>query len=325
MKRIFTLAALVFAVSSFGQEACPAPIDVNSNGAVDIADFLNVLGLFGDVDSDGDGVWDSQDGCIDVEACNYSSPLAGICIYQDALGDCNGNCPADADGDGICDTHSCGDSISYQGYEYATVQIGEQCWFAENLRNEYYSNGDSIPTQEGNLLWSQSSVGLRSVWGEGESGYVNGDPNEDYNLQIRGRLYNGYAVLDERNLCPLGWSVPEDTDWIKLEIFLGMDSVIAHTFGYRGNDEGYRLKSDDSDYWNWQGSDEVGFDALNGGHRSSSGTFHDSFHKAFFWTKTLLSSGHAYHRRLKAWEDMINRGSSPLNEGFSVRCIQDPE
>ena len=80
----------------------------------------------------------------------------------------------------------------------------------------------------------------------------------------------------------------EDTDWIKLEIFLGMDSVTAYTFGYRGNDEGYRLKSDDSDYWNWQGSDEVGFDALNGGHRSSSGTFHDSFHKAFFLDKNVI-------------------------------------
>ena len=27
----------------------------------------------------------------------------------------------------------CGDLVSYQGYDYATVQIGGQCWFAENL------------------------------------------------------------------------------------------------------------------------------------------------------------------------------------------------
>ena len=32
----------------------------------------------------------------------------------------------------------------YQGYDYETVQIGEQCWFAENLRSENYLNGDAI-------------------------------------------------------------------------------------------------------------------------------------------------------------------------------------
>ena len=28
----------------------------------------------------------------------------------------------------------CGDLLEYQGYDYETVQIGEQCWFAENLQ-----------------------------------------------------------------------------------------------------------------------------------------------------------------------------------------------
>ena len=85
--------------------------DSNSNGTIDIEDFLSVLGS--DVDSD--GLWDSQDGCTDIEACNYLEPLAGICTYPDALGDCNGNCSADDDGDGICDYLACGDVVSYQG------------------------------------------------------------------------------------------------------------------------------------------------------------------------------------------------------------------
>ena len=79
MKHILTLASLVFATSFFGQEACPNMYDGNGNGTIDIEDFLGVLGLFGDVDVDSDGLWDSQDGCTDLAACNYDLAFAGYC------------------------------------------------------------------------------------------------------------------------------------------------------------------------------------------------------------------------------------------------------
>ena len=28
----------------------------------------------------------------------------------------------------------CGEPVEHQGYNYSTVQIGDQCWFAENCR-----------------------------------------------------------------------------------------------------------------------------------------------------------------------------------------------
>ena len=84
MKHILTLTVLVLATSCLGQEACPVPIDVNSNGVVDIADFLNVLGLFGDVDLDFDGVTrDSQDLCVDPNACNFQADQTAHCEYLD--------------------------------------------------------------------------------------------------------------------------------------------------------------------------------------------------------------------------------------------------
>lgn len=45
-------------------------------------------------------------GCADPTACNYTSGASlddGSCLYTDALGDCGGDCLADADMDGICD------------------------------------------------------------------------------------------------------------------------------------------------------------------------------------------------------------------------------
>ena len=125
MQRLTTLlllAGITFTVQA--QTNCGLLHDSNANGFVDIEDFLSILGLFGDQDSDGDGVYDSLDNCIDLEACNFMEIDAELCSYPDAIGDCNGNCPLDADGDGVCD-FNCGFPINYQGYNYATVQIGE--------------------------------------------------------------------------------------------------------------------------------------------------------------------------------------------------------
>ena len=60
---------------------------------------------------------------------------------------------------------SCGDPVSYQGYDYATVLIGDQCWFAENLRNESYRNGDAIPAGLSDSEWSTTISGATTVLG----------------------------------------------------------------------------------------------------------------------------------------------------------------
>ena len=166
MRILLTTSILLIGTVCHGQEGCPAPIDVNSNAAVDIADFLNVLGLFGDVDSDGDGVWDSQDLCVDPNACNFQANQSEYCQYLDAVGVCGGGCESDDDSDGICDFLECGDPKTYQGYHYATVLIGDQCWFAENLRSETYQNGDSINAPEILSDWSNTTEGAitMAVW-----------------------------------------------------------------------------------------------------------------------------------------------------------------
>jgi hypothetical protein len=103
MKHILTLAALVFATSCFGQEACPNVYDNNDNNTIDIEDFLGILSLFADDDTDDDGIWDSQDACIDLGACNYAASPTEPCAFIDVLGECGGGCEGDGDGDGICD------------------------------------------------------------------------------------------------------------------------------------------------------------------------------------------------------------------------------
>ena len=45
-------------------------------------------------------------GCTSAEACNYNEAANtndGNCFFPDALGDCDGDCLADEDQDGLCD------------------------------------------------------------------------------------------------------------------------------------------------------------------------------------------------------------------------------
>ena len=98
------LAAFLLSLGATAQESCPNLFDTNDNNTVDIEDFLAILGLFADNDLDDDGVWDSQDLCTDLEACNYEAIPSEPCGYIDALGLCGGGCEGDGDGDGICDS-----------------------------------------------------------------------------------------------------------------------------------------------------------------------------------------------------------------------------
>ena len=49
-----------------------------------------MLSVYGDTDVDLDGIWDSSDVCVDLEACNYSVDPSEPCSYIDVLGVCGG-------------------------------------------------------------------------------------------------------------------------------------------------------------------------------------------------------------------------------------------
>ena len=62
-------------------------------------------------------------------------------------------------------TARAGNPLDYQGYEYETVQIGEQCWFAENLRAENYANGDALLNELDDNTWSYTQEGATTIYG----------------------------------------------------------------------------------------------------------------------------------------------------------------
>lgn len=215
---------------------------------------------------------------------------------------------------GCCETlpFACGESVSYQGYDYATVLIGEQCWFAENLRSENYRNGDAIPTGLDDGEWASTNGGAVAVYNEGAFN----------NLENYGRLYNWFAVDDSRGLCPSGWHVPTDGEWMTMELVLGMSEEEANDGGYRGTNQGSQMKAD----YGWPegggGTNSSGFSGLPGGQRYQQGQYYDGYGSSYLWSSSEIGFN---YRHLNWINDQVYRNYGDPNKGMSVRCIQDSE
>ena len=218
-------------------------------------------------------------------------------------------------------------TVSYHGYDYSLVEIGEQCWFAENLRTEHYANGDSIPANLTDGEWNSTTSGALAVYGE-DAGCQDNSPygnacDPAWSLNEYGRLYNWYAVDDERGLCPMGWHVPTDGEYMTLEMELGMSESEANSGAWRGTDQGTQMKSSPLDYPSWDGTNASGFSALAGGFRDSDGYFYGGGDGGFFWSSSPLET-YAWVRYLDSGVTEVYRGTNGfLRNGFSIRCIKD--
>ena len=296
-------------------------------------------------------------GCTDSTATNFD-PLAGCddgsclnlgCTYEYACnfdpdaeindGSCTfGDCPGCNDPDAVnYNPTSTNDQLCWyctsptlDGYTYDVVVIGNQCWFAENLRTTVYANGDQIPAGLTDGEWISTTAGATAVYGEGSSGCNNLSPDIDacdeaQSLAAYGRLYNWYAVDDARGLCSEGWHVPTDGEWTELEDYITSEGFAWWTVGTA-------LKSTYgwSEYFigSSNGTDDFGFSALPGGYYyyygDYGGFFHDAGNSGSWWSSSP-NGGDAWYRSLYSSFPDIHRYYDDPRHGFSVRCLRDAE
>ena len=293
--------------------------DENENGICDILELEALQTELADGVYCGEGtVWDESSGeCIGYNPCPKDLDGDGVIGIEDLLQLLNAfgtECP-DAEEPSTSEW-TCGDPVNYQGYDYVTVQIGEQCWFAENLRTELYQNGESIAGGLDDSAWILTEDGAVSIYDEGGA-------LESINLQAYGRLYNGYAIIDNRGICPNGWHVSEESEWIALEIELGMSWADANSQGWRGV-IGPKMKSSAEDVPSWNGSNSSGFSGLAGGARwYSDASFSYSNTYGYFWASS--PNDELWDRVLGVGEAILRSDGLDLSYGFSVRCIKDTE
>lgn len=223
-----------------------------------------------------------------------------------------------------------GGMIDYDNNIYFTVTIGNQVWMAENLKTTHYEDGTPIPLITDNIEWS--NLGNNNI----DKGYCYYNNDESNGPGKYGALYTWAAAMNGENssnenpsgikgICPTGWHLPSDEEWIELEMHLGMSRTEAEQLGLRGTNEGGKLKEIGTSYWsapNTGATNESGFSALPGGNRYTDGQFYTSLAGIYgYWWTT--QSG--IYRNLNKNYAEIGRYSNTAikSNGYSVRCINN--
>ncbi len=227
-------------------------------------------------------------------------------------------------------TGQTGTLSDYDGNTYGWIGIGKQAWMSENLKTTHYSDGTSIPYVEDNDQWDNlGTQGKAYCWYDHQS----------TNRDIYGGLYTWAGAMNRagssdsnpsgiQGACPDGWHLPSDSEWKQLEIFLGMSPTEANNTGYRGSDEGGKLKETGTSPWwgpNSGATNESGFSALPGGNRFVGWYFDYLGELAVFWSASHKSTetATAWYRALKYDTAKMNRYNGYKFYGQSVRCVKD--
>lgn len=186
------------------------------------------------------------------------------------------------------------------GKTYNTVQIGTQCWFAQNL---------NIGVRTDNILEQANNGTIEKYCLYNDESYCN----------IYGGLYQWSELMDyssasftnpseRKGICPLGWHVPSDAEWLQLVNFLGGSEVA-----------GGPLKEAGFDHWrspNIGATNLSGFTALPAGFRGDDRTLNDNG-LAYFW-----STGQWYWK-LSWYTAQVEYGPYNIFHGFTGRCLKD--
>jgi uncharacterized protein (TIGR02145 family) len=205
-----------------------------------------------------------------------------------------------------------GSMTDQQGNVYKTIVIGTQEWMAENLNTSIYRNGDAIPTGLSLSDWESTNITQQGAWA-----YYN---NVASYACPYGKLYNWYACVDARQLCPVGWHVPTYAEWTVLTDFIGGEAVAGGKMKTTGTIEAA------TGLWyspNTGATNSSGFSGAPGGYRLNDGGYEGIGYVGGWWSSSEGESNLAWYRFLDHYDDDAYRDDDVKQVGFSVRCLRD--
>lgn len=195
------------------------------------------------------------------------------------------------------------------GQTYKTVKIGTQVWMAQNLNVKLpgidsgwaYNNSPDSARKYGRLYYWASAVGLAD--------------------SCNRKVCSTQVTAKRQGICPSGWHVPRDSEWIALVTWVESMPNVGVTNGGRALKAVTGWKS--SSAWGW---DHFGFRALPAGYGSfglSAPSFTGAGITSSMWSASEINAGDANIRNVAyGWSDegSVRAGK---REGNSIRCRED--
>jgi uncharacterized protein (TIGR02145 family) len=202
-----------------------------------------------------------------------------------------------------------GSMTDQEGNVYKTIVIGTQEWMAENLSTSVYRNGDVIATGLSTSQWNNT---VQGAWA-----YFQNDASKNCPF---GKLYNWYACVDARELCPTGWHVPTDADWTVLSDYLGGEAIAGGKMKTLG------MSDSATGLWsapNTGATNSCGFSGIPGGYRLLQGPYSNLEFIGYYWSSSDFVTLSAYYRYIIYDDVDLTRATGGKGNGFSVRCVRD--
>jgi uncharacterized protein (TIGR02145 family) len=215
---------------------------------------------------------------------------------------------------------NCG-GFDYEGQRYAGIQIGTQCWMAENL-----NVGTMITSCDGGYVGACTN-NSETPQDQGTScssikKYCYHD-DEAY-CTSKGAWYQwdqamcGSTSAGAQGICPDGWHVPADSDWHILEEYLKDDGQAcnpARNGTYECIPAATELKVGGSS----------SFNALYNGRRFESGLFsNDIINGVYLWTSSQYDTTRAPFRFMYSSYSGTRRDAAVQKaQGLGIRCVKD--
>ena len=195
------------------------------------------------------------------------------------------------------------------GTYYKTVKIGTQTWMAENLYTASYNDGTPIKNVSTPLnYWPVYTYGIWCYAYNNSRWYTT--IGILYNWPVVDNTATKIASNGGKNICPVGWHVPNDAEWTTLFTYLGGETVAAAA-----------LK--DPTTFSDLSTNSSGMTATAAGSRSDDGTFPPRDIASYWWSTTPSSATNANYILLNYNSSTVTRTQASKKCGFSVRCLKD--
>ena len=190
----------------------------------------------------------------------------------------------------------------YVSGQIQTVKIGQQTWTTENLNVNKFRNGDLIKQAKSNRKWKKAGRRHKPAWCYYE--------NKTKNGSTYGKLYNWYAVKDPRNIAPVGFHMPSDSEWMKLTEYLGGEDIAGQKMkavnGWKAHINNFS-----------NGNNKSGFMGLPGGYRYINGTFFYISSFGYWWSGTEDDNSNAWYRDMSYNKSNASRDINSKRNGLT--------